>query len=143
MSDMKTVDLDQFNIIFAGIRLQGFADGDSVTIDFDGPAFIFTMGGDGESIRSKNYNRSAIMKYRGMQSSSVNDLLSALHNIDLNKPNGAGVAPFLLEDGQGTTVLKSGQAYIEAPPNIVISPTPQPREWTIRLAKVTGNWGGN
>lgn len=143
MGDMKVVDLDQQFIILAGIRFQGFADGDACTIQFDGPAYFYKIGADGEAIRSKNYNRSAIVTYRAIQSSAVNDLLSSLHRLDYNTPNGAGVGSFQYEDGQGTTLLSGAKAWIEAPPNVTIAAEGQPREWKIRVHKLGGIWGGN
>lgn len=143
MADAKVVDLDQQFIIFAGIRLQGFADGDACTIQFDGPAYNYKQGADGEGVRSKNYNRSAVVTVRTIQSSAVNSLLSALHRLDYASVNGAGIAPFQFKDGQGDTLLKGGKAWIEAPPNITIGAEAQAREWKIRVHKLDGVWGGN
>lgn len=143
MGVMKPIDLNQYVIVLGGIRMQGYADGDACTWDYDGPAFNYVVGGDGEGVRSRNYNRSCIVKPRLMQSSVVNTLLSALHTLDLSKPNGSGVAPFQLQDIFGTTLLTGAQAWIEAPPNGVLAPTGQPREWTIRVHELLGVHGGN
>lgn len=141
--DMKPVDLKQQILTLGGIKAQGFADGDACTIEFDGPAWNYTPGSDGEAVRSRNYNRSAIVTIRTIQSSAVNDLLSALHNLDLNAPNGAGVVPFQLVDIFGTTLLVGAQAWIESPPNVTVASTGQPREWKIRVHQLEGNWGSN
>jgi hypothetical protein len=143
MDDLKVSDLRAKAVTFAGIVLQGWADGDAMSIEFDGPAFNFTPGGDGENIRTLNPNRSAIITFRLQPTSSVNDQLSAIHNADLKAPNGAGIAPFQYEDLQGSTVLKAGKAYIENPPNETIGTQPKPREWKIRASKLEGVWGGN
>jgi hypothetical protein len=143
MSELKQVDLDQQFINVCGIRLSGFADGDVVTIEFDGPAWLLIKGSGGDFTRSKNLDRSAVMKIRLMSTSDVNDQLSALHNADMASTNGRGVGPSQFEDGQGRTLLHAEQSYIEAPPNITIAASPGPREWTVRLTKLEGNWGGN
>lgn len=140
---MKPIDLKQQVIILGGIKMQGYAPGDAATIEYNGNAFEHTPGGDGEHIRSRNYDRSALLTIRLQQSSAVNDLLSALHNLDLNATNGAGVVPFQLQDLFGTTLLGGPQAWIEAPPNVTIAPTGQAREWKVRISELSGNWGGN
>lgn len=143
MADMKVVDLDQQVITLGSIRALGWAEGDSMTIAFDGPAYNYVAGGDGEAVRSKNFNRSAVITLRLMQSSQVNDLLSALHAADYLAPNGAGVVPFQWKDLQGTTQLGGKQCWIEAPPNPTLGPTGQAREWTLRIHKLEGIYGGN
>jgi hypothetical protein len=143
MGDMKVVDLDQQLISFGAIPFKGWADGDAATVEFDGDAFNYTPGSDGEAVRSKNFNRSAVVTLRLIQSSVVNDLLSAIHTADMKAPNGAGVAPFQIKDNQGTTLLGGKQAWIQAPPNAVFASTGQVREWKIRVHQLEGIWGGN
>src|SRR5574343_1685959 len=135
-NEMKVVDLDQQIITLGSVRMQGWAEGDAVTIEFDGPAFNYVSGADGEGVRSKNFNRSAVMTIRLMQSSAVNDLMSAIHLADMLAPNGSGVLPAQVKDLQGTTYLAGRQAWIEAPPNVTIGPTGQPREWKIRIHRL-------
>ncbi len=143
MADMKVCDLDQQALILGGIRLQGWAEGDAATIEFDGPAFNYVVGADGEAVRSKNFNRSAVATFRLMPSSVVNDILSALHAADILTPNGSGVVPFVYEDLQGTTLLIGARSYIESPPNVSIGATATVREWKIRIHNLAGNWGSN
>lgn len=140
---MKQVDLDQQFIIVAGIRIQGFGDGDAATLAFTGPAWIYKKGADGLGTRSKNLDRSALLTLRVMQSSDVNALLSALHNLDWKSVNGAGLGSTMIKDGQGTTLLTGKDSYIEAPPDITIAAAASVREWKIRIDHVEGVWGGN
>jgi len=140
---MYTIDLDQQQIIFAGIRMQGFADGDAATLTFTGPAWLYKKGADGRGTRSKNLDRSAILTVRLTKGSEVNNLLSAIHNKDYASTNGAGVASAMIKDGQGTTLLEGEEAFILSPPDETIAAQPGPREWKIQIDKLSGLWGGN
>lgn len=140
---LKVIDLDQQQIIFAALRLQGFGDGDAATLQFSGPAYHYKKGSDGQGVRSKNFDRSALLTVRLMQGVSVHDLLSAIYNADYKSSNGKGVAGVMIKDGQGTTLLTGTGAYIEAPPDVTIAAEPGVREWKIRIDDVGGVWGSN
>ena len=140
---MKVIDLDQQFLVFAGIRMQEYADGDAATIAFSGPAWNYKKGADGLGTRSKNYDRSALLTLRLSRGSAINSLLSAIFNKDYKSSNGSGIAPFMLKDGQGDTLLEGQESYIESPPDETITATPGPREWKIRIDHLEGDWGGN
>jgi len=140
---LKVIDLDQQFIVFAGIRLQGFGDGDAATVQFSGPAYHYKKGSDGQGVRSKNLDRSAMLVVRLMQGVSVHDVLSAIFNKDYKSKNGSGVGTVLIKDGQGTTLLTGTGSYIEQPPDITIAAEPGVREWKIRIDDLGGTWGSN
>lgn len=131
----------------AGIPIVGTADGDMVTVEYEGDAFEDEAGTDGETVRSVNMDRRATVTFRLMQTSSSNPALDALHAADynaaVNGAGGAGVGTFLLQDLGGATLLRSEKAWIAAPPSVAFGPTAGPREWKIRCAKLSGTHGGN
>jgi hypothetical protein len=141
--DVKVFDPDQVVVSIAAIPIQGFSEGDMVTAEYDADAMLDVVGTDGEVVRSKNADRRATVTIRLMQTSSSNPLLDALHALDMNVANGAGVGTFLLQDLQGATLLRSEKAWIAAPPSVAMGPTAGPREWKIRCAKLVGAHGGN
>lgn len=140
---LKVIDLDQQFIIFSNIRLQGFGDGDAATLAFSGPAWNYKKGSDGQGVRSKNFNRSALLTVRLMQGVSVHAVLSAIFNKDYKSSNGSGVGTVMIKDGQGPTLLSGTGAYIEQPPDITIAAEPGVREWKIRIDDLGGVWAGN
>jgi hypothetical protein len=141
--DFKQFDPDQVVMSIASIPIQGTAEGDMITVEYEADAFLDVAGTDGEIVRSKNADRRATVTVRLIQSSSTNPALDALHALDMNAPNGAGVGTFLLQDLQGATLLRSEKAWIAAPPSVAMGPTAGPREWKIRCAKLVGTHGGN
>ena len=139
----KPIDLDQIVISLAAIRLEGWGTDAIATLEFEGKAFTKVAGGDGEIIRSKNFNRSGTLKCKVMQSAGVNDKLWALHKLDMNTPNGAGIGVLVIKDLQGTTLLTAASAWISAPPNPVWGTSGQQWEWSIDFASIDGNLGSN
>lgn len=142
--DMRVCDSNSYHVSVAGIPISGYADGEWLTVERDSPAFEDVVGTDGEVTRSKTNDNRATVTIRLMQSSPVNGLLSVLHNLDKNTPNGAGVGPFLLTDiPTGTTLLVAEKCWISEEPNGSWDRTPKEREWKIRCANLLSTYGGN
>lgn len=129
--------------VFAGIPLQGFADGTFISVEQNEDSFSLTVGADGEGCRSKTNNQSARITLTLLQSSLTNDALSAIHNVDLNSPLGDGIGPFLLKDLSGTTLLAAEKAWIVRFPASTYSRDPESREWIFETDLLVQNVGGN
>jgi len=129
--------------IFSGIPIQGFAAGTFLSVEQNEDSFALTVGADGEGCRSKTNNRSAKATFTLMQSSLTNDLLSALHNVDLNSPLGDGIGPLLIKDISGTTLIAAEKAWIVRQANSTYSRDPESREWVIETDYAVVNVGGN
>lgn len=141
--DVKVYDADQCIVSFASIDIQGWAEDDFCTIVNESDGFTDVVGVDGEVTRSKTNDRRATVDVSTMQSSSANAKLSALHNLDLNTPGGAGISDFYFEDMGGETVIKGDRAWIMKSPDATYSRGPNERVWRIRIASVDRNDGGN
>lgn len=139
---MKYYDPKEHSIIFGG-PMSGFADDQMIEIEWDEDAFEDIVGVDGETTRSDNGNNNATAKIKLMQSSNSNDVLSALYNLDKLTPGGAGVVPFTIKDGQGTTLIVAGSAYVKKLPTVTRGKKAGPQEWTIRLVNPKVFIGGN
>lgn len=141
--ETKFSDPDQKVINMAGVRLQGFADGEFLTIEFESDAFGDVVGTDGEVARSRSNDRRATATVKLLQTSSSNDSLSAMLNTDLNADNGAGVGSFQMIDLQGNTLVFAAQAWVMKAPDQSQDRTAKSREWKLRLANCVANVGGN
>jgi hypothetical protein len=141
--DFRGYDSDQYSASFAGIPLAGFADGEWLRIERENQKFDDVVGTDGEVTRSKTNDDRATITIRLMQSSPVNDLLSAVYNLDGNTPGGAGVGPFLLRDQQGTTLITAESCWIAKAPDVSMDRTATEREWVLRCAKLIEFHGGS
>jgi hypothetical protein len=141
--DLRTYDPDQFFCSLAGIPISGYADGEWITVEPESPSFDDVVGTDGEVTRSKTNDERATVTIKLMQSSPVNDLLSALHTVDKNSPGGAGVGVFFLQDLQGTFQQSAEKAWISKGPDVALDRTATAREWVIRVAKLVSVHGGS
>lgn len=140
---VKNYDPAGMVIVFAGIPITGFADGTYVSVEQNEDSYSLVVGADGEGCRSKTNNRSGRITLTLLQSSAVNDLLSALHNVDINSPLGDGIGPFLMKDITGTTVVAAEKAWIVRQATSTYSRDPESREWIIESDYLVQNVGGN
>jgi hypothetical protein len=125
-------DADQIAIDLGGIKIDsGYADGSFVKIEKDAKWFEYVVGTDGSVTRSKTKNKVAKITIYLMQSSYLNDQLSALLITDFSAANGAGIVPFMLKDQNGTTLAAGAHAWIEAPPDQEYDRGAKSREWPI------------
>lgn len=140
---MREYDPTQITVSFAGIVVEGYADGEFVRIERDTDDFQDVVGTDGEVSRARSSDLRATVTIILMQTSPSNALLSALRQADLDNPGGAGVGPLVIRDRLGTSIHRSDQAWIAKAPDVSYDRTPTPREWKIRCARLTGVDGGN
>lgn len=141
---MKTYDPKKFDIIFAGVPLnKGTADGTFLVVASVGPGFTSKSGVDGEVTRTRMHDRRYTARLTLMQTSAINDILSALYAGDRDATNGRGVAAFSVQDRAGTTVLEASKAYIADDPDLSLEAEASTREWVFELSDVTVTHGGN
>ena len=139
----KTYDPNAYDVIVAGIRLSGFAEGTFVSISHDSPGFSDKVGVDGEVARVRKHDRRATVTISLMQTSESNDELSQIYNKDRDSQNGAGVFSFRMVDRSGTTVFEADQAWIQSEPGATFSDEPESRDWEIRCANLRTFHGSN
>jgi hypothetical protein len=139
----KVYDPASITMSFAGINIQGLADGEFVSLEQNEDAFTVQIGSDGDGTRSKSNNRSGRVTFTLMMSSSTNDLLSALHTLDLESPSGAGIGPLMIKDLNGTTLITAERAWITRFPTAAYDREATSREWIIETDKLIQLQGGN
>lgn len=141
----KTYDADRVSLILGGIPVEsGLADGEFFSIEMTTDAFSTVVGTDGEVARSKTNDKRAKGKIRVLQTSAGNALLSALHNVDLTAPNGAGIVPLLLKDNSSlATLIEANECWITKNPVVSYDRGATVREWPIECGSLkmllTGN----
>ena len=138
---VKTYDPKAVLVIFAGIPIEGIADGTFVTAVRDNPAFTSLVGSDGEGARALSNDTSGTITLTLLQTSISNALLSAVINVDEN--TGDGVGPFLLKDNSGTTLLAAESAWIEKTADAEYGREISNREWVIKTDNLQILHGGN
>lgn len=133
---MKVYDADQVTVSFAGVLMQGYADGEFCSIEMDSKGFEDVVGTDGEVTRSKTGDNRATVTVKLLQSSLTNAELSILHNLDLSAPNGAGVGALLINDRGGSFTYRAARAWISKAPDVTLDRQATTREWEFRCEKL-------
>lgn len=141
----KFYDPQNHIVYFNGKRIQGFADGEWISIEPKTPAFSEVVGVDGEVARSKSGDMRLKVVVKLLQTSESNADLSTIHQTDVAAPNGAGAGTFLMQDLQGKTVCQDAKAWVVAMPASSRDRTAKSREWEFTLPYGYPNWveGGN
>ena len=139
----RIYDANQVQVSFSGVPVQGYADGDFLTITTESDAFSSKAGTLGDVARSKTNDRRATIEIILMQTSPTNDLFSAIHVADLNSPGGAGVGAFLVVDLNGTSLYAAGNAWIKRSPDPTFGRESGERTWTLEVDVLQDFTGGN
>lgn len=139
----RVYDANRVQVSFAGVPVQGYADGDFLAITKESDAFTSVVGTDGEVSRSKTLDRRATIEITLMQTSKTNDLLAAIHKADIEAPGGAGVGAFLVVDLSGTSLYAAGNCWIKRSPDPVFGREAQERVWTLECDVLQDFTGGN
>jgi hypothetical protein len=136
MGAAKIYDADRVTLVLGGITIDsGLADGEFFKIEPTTEAFTTVVGTDGEVARSKTNDRRVKGTIRVLQTSAGNAALSALHNLDMETSNGAGVVPLMLKDNNSTaTIIEAEQCWISKNPSVTFSRGAEVREWPFEAA---------
>jgi len=138
---VKTYSAKDVTIVFAGIVVEGYADGVFMTAARDNPAFTNGSGADGEGWRAKSSDKTGTITLTLLQTSVTNDAFSALAVLD--EASGVGVFPFLAKDGSGRTLIAAETAWIEKQADAEFARDISDREWVLKTDKLNTLVGGN
>lgn len=112
------------------------AEGAFVTVAKASDAFTSKVGGDGNVTRQATNNKLATVTLRLAKKSPSNTALGALHTVDTNTTNGAGVYPLMIKDVAGTTLHGGFSAWIKKQPDDTFGQEADEREWTFEVAQL-------
>jgi len=141
MSQVKTFDPKEVQVVFGEAILSGFAEGSMVTAERDADSWSKYTGVDGEIARAKSNNRAGSVTVRLSQTSSSNDVLSSIMVED--EVANAGMRPIMIKDGLGTTLIASEYAWIRKPPAVEEGGEIGEREWIFDTGEMDIFVGGN
>jgi hypothetical protein len=130
-------------ILFGGVPLTGWAEGEFLAVEYAEEAFTIVVGADGLVTRSKNANTVVRATVKLMQSSRSNDYLSAIHNADKAISGGAGVLPFAFKDNSGTSLFAVPKAWIVGFPAQAFDKSAKSRDWIFECPDPAMFIGGN
>jgi hypothetical protein len=142
-SDLRIADFNEVQVSFATQIINGWADGDVLTLTRESDAFGSVVGVTGSVARYKTNDNRATVTISLMSTSPVNAALSAIFTADLYAPGGAGIGAFLIVDLNGTSIYTAGNCWIKRPPDPTWSNEPRERVWTLEAATIRDFTGGN
>lgn len=139
-----TFDGSEFHLTIGPLIITGFSDGDAVTVTRSQNLAAYRNGLDGATGRAIILDKSGTVELRLLQTSSANDDLSALLNLDSLFLEGRAAYPISVTDFSGRTVLAASQCWLETLPPVAFSTAAVgERVWTFRAADLEMYIGGN
>lgn len=140
MATFRNYDPGKIIVVFNGIQLQGYADGEFVKGSRAEDTFKATAGAGGDTVRVRNRNRMGGITVTLQGASQSNDLLSAIAVAD--ELNGTGVGPLMVKDLAGTTLIQAANAWIRKIADVPFAADHTNREWNIDCAELEVFTGG-
>lgn len=139
-SSIKTINIKDRQVIWGPVIMHGFAD-DMVEVEQPEDDVEVVVGADGEVTHSLMQARHARITVTLKQSSLTNTELSAYREAD--RLSGAGIFPFTVRDGSGTTLFFAPAARIIKAPNIKFAKSVQDNQWIFGTGPAETFIGGN
>jgi len=144
MPGTTTHNANQVIVTFAGIEMRELGKDEFVRIKRRTPAFGTTVGVDGKAVREQNNDDSATMEVILMATSPTNKLLTAVHEGDKASKNGAGIAPFQVNDLNSDEELHfAEEAWISTVPEVTYARGVGERVWVFETGKLRSVFGGH
>src|SRR6266566_1512244 len=105
----------EVDLVFGPVKVEGFADGEFVSLDQEEDTFLKVVGADGELARSLNANDATVITFKLLQTSISNTLLSGLLQLD-KLTGGRSPQAILIKDRSGFTIQAFQYGWIVKPP---------------------------
>jgi hypothetical protein len=138
---LYTFDFKKCLVLVGGIRIQGFADGEGVSVELDDDLYSKVTGADGDVSRARRHGLAGNGKVTLAQTSQSNDVLMGFAIAD--RTDNAGVVPFMIKDILGTTAIFVPYAWVKKPPAFTAGKEITNREWMFDFANTELFIGGN
>lgn len=139
-----TWDGAELTVVIGALPLSGLSDGDSVIARRNQPFFNSRAGNDGSVGRARVTDKRGQVEIHILQTSEMNDQLSALFNLDSLTEEGQFVGPITCKDLSGRTVIAAGDAWLMQVGDVnFASGEVGERVYTFEAADLTMWLGGN
>jgi hypothetical protein len=126
---------------FNSIPITGFVKGTMIKVEYNEKRFKQKVGGQGEVARSMLLDFTGKVTFTLLATSPTNDLLSAMHLLDV--ASNAGFGGFFLKELNGTTIATDTTSYVEQLPPVEYSGEEVgQREWVLLCEHLAMNVGG-
>lgn len=122
-------------------KLDGYAADTFISIRKDVKPFDAMKSMDGEQARIYRKDEGYTVELTLAQSSSANNILSAIYNVDVATQ--MGKFPLFIKDLKGSTTFFAGTAWIEDIPDASFGASLSTRTWVLGTSEAGLNIGGN
>lgn len=129
------------HIIFNGVPIEGYADGQFVLVARANPMWTSGTGSDGSGWRAKSNDRSGSVTVTLLQTSPSNDELGLLAQAD--ELAGQGMGPLMVKDTSGRSIAFTDAAWCEKMPDMSFEREVVSRVWVFKSTDLTHQPGGN
>lgn len=139
---LSTYSPSDVTVTLAGMHsVSGYIDGTFIRITKDMKPFSKVRAMDGEMARMYFEDTGYQVELTLMQSSSSNNILSMIYNIDT--VTHMGKFPLFIKDGRGQTTFLAATAWIEQIPEVTFGSELSERKWILGCSDVALTIGGN
>ena len=128
-------------VTIAGVDMTGYADGTFVEVEHTSDRFTTAVGADGEVTRVASSDNSGTITLTLQQSSSSNDILSALAEAD--RTSLSGKFPIQVKDTNGASIHVASTAWFQKVAPAAFAGDISDRAWVIACADLESLPGGN
>lgn len=122
-------DPKEVNLIYAGVRITGFADGTFIKLEFNSDRYALTMGADGLGARSKSNDKSGKLTVTLMPNSVGNKVFASAMALD--DATNAGALPFALDDPSSGDKFVGLGAWVMKDPGREFGKEISNKEWVL------------
>jgi hypothetical protein len=133
----KVYDSNAVDVIICAIPIVDGRAEEFIRVTPEGPAYEDVIGADGHVARYATHERRYTVEVTLLNTSEEHAKLMALHILDTNSKNGAGVGVFLLKDNNGSTLLAGSKCWITKAPDMTKGKAVGEMTWTVRVVADT------
>ena len=130
-------------ITVRGRPIDGFSEGDLVTITPDSDKFTKKVGATGEVARAANCTDAGKIKFTLLQTSDANDYFTELLLNDSRSVTGEDIVSITIEDTNGSSIYAVAEAWLIKWPEAAYKNEVENREWEFDCADIDWLIGGN
>lgn len=127
-------DFRQVAVLVGGVPIEGFADGDSISVERTSDGYTMSVGLDGEGVRSKQNNDSATITLTLMAGAPANAILQGLYEVD--ELSGVGTFPLAITDLRGSFLCATDAAWVKKVPTRTFGRNNGTIEWVLETTQL-------
>lgn len=138
---LSTYSAEDNIFVFNGIPASATADGEFLKVSRNNDSFTLTVGADGSPARAANADKSGTFVLTLLQTSPMNDILSA--QLALDELTKSATSAAQVTDLRGTTKCSGNTCWVRKFADVTLEKGVSGREWTIETGKLQMFVGGD